>query len=87
MTKVFQRPVRPAEATSVVGNVAIWDDIVSDKIKDSGISIDDVGLNFSFQNIIASRTITIEENEQMTVHGSFILDGTLIIEGQFVLEI
>jgi len=86
MTKVFQRPVRPAEATSVVDNVAIWDDTVADKIKDSGIPITEVGINFSYQEIGSSIIITIPEFQQMTIHGDIIIDGQLIIDGQFVLE-
>jgi len=84
---VIKRSVRPATTTSVVDNVAVWDDTIADKIKDSGIPIGDVGINFAYQIIDTGVTILIPEFQQMTVHGSFILDGTLEIDGQFVLEL
>ena len=84
---VIKRNVRPDQTTSVVDNVAVWADNIADKIKDSGIPITDVGLNFSFQTVEASRTITIPLYEQMTVHGTINIEGTLIVEGQLVIEI
>lgn len=41
--------------------------------------------NFSYNNIVSGKTVTIPENQQMIVHGGITIDGTLVENGDLVL--
>ena len=49
-------------------------------------NFDRVEQNFSYENIISGVTILVPENQQMTVHGTLILDGTLILNGTLIMR-
>lgn len=42
--------------------------------------------NFSYQGVPLNKRLTIHENMQMAVFNGFNLDGTLILNGQLILE-
>ena len=41
--------------------------------------------NFSYKKIVASKTVTIPENQQMIVKKSMVIEGELIILGESVI--
>lgn len=43
-------------------------------------------LNFSFEEIIASKVLTIPQYQQMAVFGGILIDGALLIEGSLIME-
>ena len=44
------------------------------------------GNNFSYKSVPANKKLKIPENMQMALHGSFVVDGVLEIEGELVIE-
>jgi len=42
--------------------------------------------NFSYEGVPTSKVLSIRENNQMTIHEEFNLEGELRLDGSFILE-
>ncbi len=46
----------------------------------------DKDFHSGFYNIASSESVTIEENKQSVTFGQLTLDGELLVEGEFIVE-
>lgn len=44
------------------------------------------GNNFSYESVPDNKKLQIPDNHQMILHGEFVLEGELQVEGSFIIE-
>ena len=81
--QVIQRPLRPRDPTSIIDNILVFADTISDRAKDGGFSVSDLLIRIGGIKIVPSATTeTVGESFESMVTKKQTINGKLIVLGQ-----